>query len=321
MTAALALVLPDAGEASAALLAAFRRRLDATGRRPRTIAFYEKYLTGLAAHAGVPLDEITTAQAEAFLAAERRRAAAAPRSSTGGGATAAAAYRSLRAFYTWATGAGLVECSPLHGVPVPKTEQHVVPVPETEDLRTLLASIAKDRSFAGRRDEAIIRLMCELGGPRRAETAGIALAELDVRRALVLLHGKGGKDRVIPFSAATGEALMRYLAARKRHPGHGSPMLWLGEHRGKGKGGPLTGDGIMQMLRRRSAAAGIGHIHPHMLRHYAAAQAKRNGVTTAHAKALFGWNTGDMYEGVYGRWADAADAEQLARRLAIGDQL
>src|SRR5579859_1605230 len=318
---ALALARLDAVSASADLLAARRRRLEAAGRRPRTIASYEGYLAALAAHAGVPLDEVTTGDAEAFLAAERKRAAAAAHKGDGG-ATAVADYRSLRAFYTWAENAGLLPGrSPLRGIPVPHVDEQVVPVPATGDLKTLLASIAKDRSFAGRRDEAIIRLMCELGGPRRAETAGIRLDELDMRRALVLLHGKGGKDRLLPFGAATGEALMRYLAARKRHPGAASPMLWLGDHRGKGRGGPLTGDGIMQMLRRRAAAAGIGHLHPHMLRHYAAAQAKRNRVPTAQARALFGWATSDMYESRYARWADAADAEQLARQLAIGDQL
>jgi site-specific recombinase XerD len=317
VTAALALVPQDAGEASAVLLAAFRRHLEAAGRRPRTIASYEAYALALAAHAETPLDEITNSQVEAFLAAERARVKARGRD---GGATAAAAFRSLRALFTWAESRELVDRSPMRGVDEPAVDQKVIRVPATADLKTLLASMA-GKSFADRRDTAIVRLMCELGGPRRAEVAGIRVQDLDLRRGIVLLHGKGGTERLLPFGATTSEALMRYLAVRKRQPRAASPMLWLGDHRGKGRGGPLTGDGIMQLLARRSEAAGVGHLHPHMLRHFAAAQAKRNRVPTAQAKALFGWKTSQMYEGVYARFSDAETACDMARQLALGDQL
>ena len=318
MTAALALVTDGAGEETALLLGAYRRRLEAANRSERTIRGYEDYLAGLAAHAGVPLDEVTTGQVEAFLGAARRRVEKSR--GRGGDATAAAAFRAVRAFYTWAEAAELVDRSPVRTLTCPRVDRKVVPVPETDALQALLASMA-GKSFTDRRDTAIVRMGCEIGGPRRAELAGIRTGELDMRRSKVLLHGKGGKDRWMPFGARTGEALLRYLTARKKEPRAASPMLWLSDAQGKGHGAPLTGDGIRQMLQRRSAAAGTGHVHAHMLRHYAAAQAKRNRVPTAAAQALFGWDTPQMYDTVYGKWADADNAAQLARELAIGDQL
>lgn len=314
MTAALALVADDADEASTALLATYRRRLEALGRSPRTIAAYGDCIARLAAHAGVALDEITGDQVAGFLAAERARI---KNAGGDGGPSACAAYNYLSAFYNWADQADLLGGgrSPLYAIPRPASMAKVVPVPHDDQLRTLLASIT-GKTFADRRDTAIIRLACELGGPRRAELAALRVADIDLTHGRVLLHGKGAKQRWIPISAKTAEALMRYLAARKRHPRADSPMLWLGT-----RGGPLGGHGILLMVKRRGDAAGIGHIHPHMFRHYAAAQAKRNKVPTAAAKALFGWDTALMYDTVYGRWSDAAEAEQLARQLAIGDQL
>lgn len=316
MTAALALVADHASEASAALWATYRRSLQSAGRAAKTITGYQDSVLGLAAHAGIPLDEIETGHIEAFLAHERRRvAAASPGGRRDGGATAAAHFRAIRAFYTWAENRELVDRSPARGIAAPSVTARLVPVPETDHIKILLDSM-NGKSFDDRRDTAIIRLACELGGPRRAELAGIDVADVDLKRCGVLVHGKGGKDRWVPFGARTGEALLRYLSARKKHPLAASPKLWLGA-----RGKPLTGDGIMQMTERRAQRAGIPHLHPHMFRHYAAAQAKRNRVPTAAAKALFGWSTSAMYDGVYGRWADAEDAAQLAHDLSLGDQL
>lgn len=315
MTAALALAADDAGEASAALWAAYKRSLESANRSELTISGYHGSVMGLAAHAGVPLDEITRGQAEAFLAAERRRVKRQGHPTRDGSSTAAAHFRALRAFYAWCVNCDLIDTSPIRGMEQPTITTRLVPVPPADQIKTLLASMA-GRSFDDRRDTAIIRLACELGGPRRAELAGIRVKDIDLKRGGVLLHGKGGKDRWLPFGARTGEALLRYLTARKRHPLAASPMLWLGA-----RGKPLTGDGIMQMVQRRAGRAGTGHIHPHMFRHYAAAAAKRNRVPTAQAKALFGWSTSHMYDNVYGAAADAEEAEQLARELALGDQL
>jgi integrase len=264
----------------------------------------------------VPLDEITAGQIEAFLGAERARVATT--AGHDGGPTAIAAYNYLSAFYHWADRRDLLggARSPMNGISRPAALRKVVPVPHQDQLHALLA-VMGGKSFADRRDTALVRLACELGGPRRGELAALRVQDVDLRRGSALLHGKGGKQRVIPLSGKTAEALMRYLAARKRHPRAATTeAMWLGA-----RGGALTGDAIRRMTARRAEQAGTGHIHPHMFRHYAAAMAKRNKVPTAAAKALFGWDTALMYDTVYGAWSDADDAAVLARELAIGDQL
>jgi len=47
--------------------------------------------------------------------------------------------------------------------------------------------------------------------------------ELDV----LLVLGKGRRERALPFGRKAGEAFDRYLCARARHKGAALPWLWL----------------------------------------------------------------------------------------------
>ena len=86
-----------------------------------------------------------------------------------------------------------------------------------DELATLLATCA-GKTFADRRDMAIIRLLLDTGG-RLSEITMLNLDDLDLRRDLVLVRGKGDKQRAIPFGEKTGQALTRYLWVRARHAG------------------------------------------------------------------------------------------------------
>ena len=54
-----------------------------------------------------------------------------------------------------------------------------------------------------------------------------------------------------------GEALAKYLRLRKVHPHAADPALWIGPK------GALSGNGVLQMFRRRGAAIGQPMLHPH----------------------------------------------------------
>jgi site-specific recombinase XerD len=76
----------------------------------------------------------------------------------------------------------------------------------------------------------------------------------------------------VPISAATGEAMARYLRARTDHPAaKRTDALWLG-----GKG-PLGDSRISQLLARRSKLAGLPRINPHRFRHTFAHQFRAQG--------------------------------------------
>jgi site-specific recombinase XerD len=82
-----------------------------------------------------------------------------------------------------------------------------VPVLPTLDLvaqRLFQACTGKD--FEARRDIALIMLLLDTGA-RRAEMAGLKLADVDLDLDVLLVLGKGHRERTLPFGRKVGEAL------------------------------------------------------------------------------------------------------------------
>jgi site-specific recombinase XerD len=77
------------------------------------------------------------------------------------------------------------------------------------------------------------------------------------------VHGKGGKDRTVRIDHEAARRLDRYLRARVRHGQAHRLGLWLGT----GGRGPLTANGIYQMVKRRGNQAGVD-VWPHRFRHH-----------------------------------------------------
>ena len=226
-------------------------------------------------------------------------------------------FSSARAFYNWATAEEIIDRSPMHGMKAPINPPVLVDLPDLDDVRALIA-VCKGKGYEAKRDEAMIRLMCEPGAPRASETAAIKLGDLDlVHDDVNIIWGKGGKSRTIPLSATTATACSRYLRLRARHPkAPGCDVLWIG-NRGRG---PMTRSGVGAMLARRCTEAGIPNIHPHQLRHLAANRFFLAGGREGDAMRLFGWDDPAMPK-LYAGIAAATRAQGAARAMALGDEL
>ncbi|MGK8559571.1 tyrosine-type recombinase/integrase [Nocardia gipuzkoensis] len=145
--------------------------------------------------------------------------------------------------------------------------------------------VVQGRVVAGR-----LRLFADTGC-RCGEVANLGLDDLDFEENSALVVGKGGRPRSSPFGDKTRIALRRYLRARNQHPfAKKSDRLWLGRQ------GPMTDHGIRQMLERRAQAAGIDHIHPHMLRHWFAHNWLANGGQEQDLMMLAGWRSRQMLD-------------------------
>jgi integrase/recombinase XerC len=141
--------------------------------------------------------------------------------------------------------------------------------PPLEDLRRLLASLARDRSPMGRRDLAIVRLLYDVS-LRREEIARLTLADLDLQQRRLHVRGKGNQHHRLTLPQPTCEALADWLNVRGLRDG---PLFLLVSSRGGAvRWRSVTGSSLYKMIRTRGAAVGI-RTRPHGLRHAGITQA------------------------------------------------
>jgi len=286
----------------------FEIQLRARNRSPKKI---KSYLEGVdlfrefAVRAGFPttVDRVNRDHVETFLADQLEQWR--PK-------TAQIRYGALRQFFRWCQEEGEVGTSPMHNVKPPHVPETEVPVVSDDVLRALL-KISDGPSFDERRDTAILRLFIDCG-LRLAEVTNLAMDDVDFDLQVVAVMGKGSRPRAVPMSPKTTQALDRYVRVRKKHAHASSKALWLGAR------GPLTSNGVAQLLRRRCRQAGLEPIHPHQLRHTAAHQAALAGLGDSDMMRIFGWRSRQMLTR-YGASAADERARDAYRRLAPGDRL
>jgi site-specific recombinase XerD len=284
--------------------------LTSINRAPTTIDSYTKcgreliaYL--LTSNRSTIAQEVTRADLESFFADMVGRP-------TISAATVAKHYRSLQQLFRYLDEADAIERTPFAKMRPPAVPEKQVPILSSADISRLLAA-CKGTGFTEVRDTAMVRLLLDCG-VRRAELMGLALDDVDFELDNIMVLGKGRRPRAVPFGLETRKALRNYLRARRRHPYADNPQLWLGRN------GPLKFEALKNMLDRRARTAGIGHIHPHQMRHTFAHTWLQAGGQETDLMHLAGWKSRQMVSR-YAASAAADRARQAHRRLALGDKL
>jgi integrase len=142
-----------------------------------------------------------------------------------------------------------------------------------------------------------------------SELAQLTTADLDLERLrLRVLHAKGNKQRVAPFSARCAAELRAYLDVRG--PDAGPLFVASDHHAGLRPPVPLKPNGIKQLLRRLARKTGVAKVHAHRFRHTFATWAIEHGARELDVQLLLGHASPDMVR----RYASSYNAEQAAQR-------
>jgi len=151
---------------------------------------------------------------------------------------------------------------------------------ETEELFDLVDK----GSYLAWRDYIMVSLFY-LSGIRRIETASLKLQDIDFRKEVMTVLGKGNKVRVVPYGHNLEPELKHYIEIRDRFINGkkcNSANLFL-NYRGE----PLTVRSIDRIVKKYCSRLGK-RVTPHMLRHSFATHMLENGADILAIKEILG---------------------------------
>jgi site-specific recombinase XerD len=136
-----------------------------------------------------------------------------------------------------------------------------------------------------RRDWAMFRLMLRCG-LRVEEVANLSLGDIDIKqRRILVVDGKGGKDRVVYISDDAADGLMAYLKQRSHRR---AKKVFLVE-KGNYKGQPISVRGIQKRMEYYAKKSGL-KLSCHHLRHTMATQLLNAEAQAESIQDLLGHN-------------------------------
>ena len=179
--------------------------------------------------------------------------------------TSARRLSALRQFFRFLYADGLREDDPTSILESPRQGRPLPKVISEADVAKLLDIAEKARNPEGKRLCAMVEL-CYATGMRVSELVGLPLAAVQRDPDVLIVRGKGNKERMVPLSHPAREAVRAYLGVRDDFmpEGTNSPHLF------PGRGGKaLSRQRFFQLLKDLALTAGLDprKVSPHVLRH------------------------------------------------------
>lgn len=189
----------------------------------------------------------------------------------------------LRMYARWLVGEKLMERDRIQLAQMPKLWNVLPEVLSVEEVERLLHAVADGPMRL--RDRLALELLYACGG-RASEVAGMGLEDLKEHASLVQLHGKGGKDRMVPLGERARSALRRYLDDLRPtlDPTNKQRRLLL-----SARGRPLSRNALWKLVHDAGLRAGITKpVYTHLLRHSFATHLLEGGADLRSVQELLG---------------------------------
>ena len=198
---------------------------------------------------------------------------------------------SVRVFFRWALAMGKLSEDPTLVLERPHRWRRLPNVLSPAQMKKLVFAPQEHDLYQGNaalrlRDRAMLEIMYA-SGLRASEICTLGLRDAIETLGVLRISGKGGRQRLVPMGTPARASLSEYLQsgrpslARVAADDHQRAMLSV-------RGLPLTRIAVWQIVRRNAAAAGLGHVHPHMLRHSFATHLLMGGADLRVVQELLG---------------------------------
>ncbi|MCC1491813.1 tyrosine recombinase [Cognatishimia sp. F0-27] len=209
-------------------------------------------------------------------------------------ATRARRLSAIKQLYRFAFEEGLRTDNPAVQIAGPGRDKRLPKTLSEEEVdRLLAAGAAHGRSPADRMRNACLMQLLYATGMRVTELVSLPVAAARGDPRMLLIRGKGGKERMVPLSPPARTALADWLghldAAAEAHRAEGrpaSPFLFPS----RGKAGHLTRHAFYLLIKEFAVRAGVSpeKVTPHTLRHAFATHLLANGADLRAIQTLLG---------------------------------
>ncbi|WP_421907667.1 site-specific tyrosine recombinase XerD [Mameliella sp.] len=209
-------------------------------------------------------------------------------------ATRARRLSAMKQLYRFAFEEGLRQDNPALQIAGPGRDKRLPKTLSVDEVDRLLgAAQAHGRNAADRSRNACLMQVLYATGMRVSELVSLPLAAARGDPRMLLIRGKGGKERMVPLSPPAREALADWLATREVQEDsartRGKPASTF-LFPSRGKAGHLTRHAFYMLIKEFAVEAGVSpeKVTPHTLRHAFATHLLANGADLRAIQTLLG---------------------------------
>ena len=192
---------------------------------------------------------------------------------------------SLKSFFNYLIFEGYNKVSPMELIESPKIISKLPDVLSIKEIKILINNSEKNKDF-GIRNSAIIETLYG-SGLRVSELINLKLSDIQYDEKLLLIHGKGNKQRLVPLGSICELKINNYvdnIRNLKKIKKNSNDIVFLNRN-----GGKLSRAMIFNIVKEAQRKSNIKKtISPHTLRHSFATHLLENGADLRSIQIMMG---------------------------------
>ena len=200
--------------------------------------------------------------------------------------TVARRLSAMKSFYRFLNSEGLRDDNPSAVLKSPRKGRQLPKVLTENEVAKLIKSASQLPGAEGLRLKAMVEL-CYATGMRASELIGLPVSVLKRDPNVIIIVGKGNRERMVPLNKAAKDSVNEYMKVRDVFVNKGQVNNYLFPGT---KGLPITRQRFFQLLKELAVLADIpkSKVSPHILRHAFATHLLNNEADLRSVQKMLG---------------------------------